>query len=71
MAHSEPTKAFQSRAQRQPCCLPCPALYAVARRTYLVRSLQEVTSQEESFMLDISGYIRERVKAKMNAKLLV
>ena len=26
------------------------------------RSLQEVTSQEESFMPDISGYIRERVK---------
>ena len=29
---------------------------------YLVKSLQEVTSQEESFMPDISGYIRERVK---------
>ena len=40
-------------------------------RPLRVRSLQEVTLQEESFMLDISGYIRERVKAKMNAKLLV
>jgi len=27
-----------------------------------VKSLQEVTSQEESFMPDISGYIQERVK---------
>ena len=39
-----------------------PALSAVAERTYPVKSLQEVTSQEESFMPDISGYIRERVK---------
>jgi len=27
-----------------------------------MRKLLEVTSQEESFMLDISGYIQERVK---------
>jgi len=34
-----------------------------------VKSLQEVTSQEESFMPDISGYIRERVEEK--AKYLI
>jgi len=28
----------------------------------LSRLLQEVTTQDESFVLDISGYIRERVK---------
>ena len=33
-------------------------------RTYLQRSLQEVTSQDKSFMPDISSYIRERVKDK-------
>ena len=30
-------------------------------------SLQEVTSQDESFMLDISGYIPERVKVVCTA----
>jgi len=61
---------FQSRAQRQPCCLhpsSAPTHLPLShpfccRRTYLVKSLQEVTSQEECFMPDISGYIRERVK---------
>ena len=60
---------FQSGAQRQPCCLhpsgapthlPLLRLFCCGR-TYLLRSLQEVTSQDESFMPDISGYIRERV----------
>ena len=57
---------FQSRAQRQPCCLhpsDAPTHLPLSRhfcwsRTYLQRSLQEVTSQDESFMLDTSDYIR-------------
>ena len=64
---SQPT-CFQSGAQRRPCCLyPSGAATHLplsrpfcCRRTYLQRSLQEVTSQHESFMPDISGYIRER-----------
>ena len=62
---------FRSGAQRQPrylhplgapTHLPLSRPFC-CRRTYLVRSLQEVTSQEEIFMPDISGYIRERVKS--------
>jgi len=58
---------FQSGAQRQPCSSGAPTHLPLPRpfcchRTYLVKSLQEVTSEEESFMPDISGYIRERVK---------
>jgi len=33
-----------------------------------VKSLQEVTSQEESFVLDISGYFRERVNITTKIK---
>ena len=36
-------------------------LLCLSPTTLLIDVLQEVTSQEESFMLDISGYIRERV----------
>ena len=61
---------FQSGAQRRLCCLhpsgapthlhlSCPFCWS---RTNLWRSLQEVMSQDEIFMSDISGYIRERVK---------
>jgi len=61
---------FQSGAQRQPCCLhpsgaathlPLSRPFCCCE-SYLVKSLQEVTSEKESFMTDISGYIRERVK---------
>jgi len=38
-----------------------PLLTHYRMNCFSVESLQEVTSQEESFMLDISGYIRERV----------
>ena len=31
----------------------------------LQRTLQEATSQDENFMLDISGYIWERVKQQL------
>ena len=63
-------RCFQSGAQRWPCCLHpsgAPTHLPLSRpfcwsRTYLQRSLQEVMSQDESFMPDISGYIRERVK---------
>ena len=63
-------RCFQSRAQRRPCCLHSsgePTHLPLSRpfcchRTYLQMSLQEVTSQDESFMPDISGYIWERVK---------
>jgi len=70
VARSEPTKAFSKRSPEtamlsEPfrCTHPPPpvppALSAVAEPN--VKSLQKVTSQEESFMPDISGYIRERV----------
>ena len=49
MAHSESTKAFSKRNPET----------AMLSATF---GLQEVTSQDESFMPDISGYIRERVK---------
>ena len=62
-------RCFQSGAQRRPCYLhhsgvpthlplSCPFCWS---RTYLQRSLQKVTSQDESFMPDISGYVWERV----------
>ena len=61
---------FQSGAQRRPCCLHplgAPTHLPLSRpfcwsRTYLQRSLQEVMSQDESFIPDISSYIWERVK---------
>ena len=69
LTQSQP-RCFQSEAQRQPCCLhlwSAPAHLPLSRpfcwsRTYLQRSLQEEMSQDESFMLDISGYIRERLQ---------
>jgi len=38
-----------------------PLLSHYRMNCFSVESLQEVTSQEESFMPDISGYILERV----------
>ena len=72
---SQPT-CFQSGARRRPCCLhPSGAATHLplsrpfcCRRTYLQRSLQEVTSQHESFMPDISGYIWERVNVGCQSK---
>jgi len=66
VAHSEPTKAF-SKWSPETAMLSAPfgcthSPYPAS--PYLVRSLQEVTSQEESFMTDISSYIQERVKYK-------
>ena len=64
MAHSEPTKAFSKRSP-ETAMLSAPFRCThVPTSPYpaLVKSLQEVTSQEESFMPDISSYIRERVK---------
>ena len=46
---------------------PPPIPPFLLSRTYLQRSLHEVMSRDESFMLDISGYFRERVKrVRMN-----
>jgi len=56
MAHSEPTKVFSK-------CNPETAMLS-APFAYLLRSLQEVTSQDQSLMPDISSYIRERVNSK-------
>ena len=69
---------FQSGAQTQPCCLHpsgAPTHLPLSRpfcccRTYLVKSFQEVTSQEESFIPDISGYIWERVKSSIRYSVL-
>ena len=65
VAHSEPTKAFSKQSPETAmlsapfgCTHPPPPVPPFL----LLQSLQEVTSQEESFMPDISGYIRERVK---------
>ena len=58
VAHPEPTKAFLKLSLEIAMLLHPPPS---PNPTHLQRSLQEVTSQEESFMLDISGYIRERV----------
>ena len=61
MAHSNQgiskPRPVQSKAQRRPCCL-----HPSGAPTHLLLSLQEVASQEESFMPDISSYIWERVK---------
>ena len=43
---------------------PPPIPPFLLSRTYLQRSLHEVMSRDESFMLDISGYIRERVNLR-------
>ena len=61
---------FHSWAQRRPCCLyplGAPTHHPLShpfrpRRIYLQITLQEVTSKDEIFMPDISGYIWERVK---------
>jgi len=67
VAHSEPTKAFSKRSPETTmlsapfgCTHPPPPILP------LWRSLQEVTSQDESFMPDISGYIWERVNGWKN-----
>ena len=69
VAHSEPTKAFPKWSPETAmlsapfgCHPPLPIRPFCWSRTYLQRSLQEVTSQDESFMPDISGYIQESVK---------
>ena len=62
-------KHFYSWAQRRPCFLHplgapthLPLSYPFCwSKTHFQRSLQEVTSQNEIFMLGISGYIQERV----------
>ena len=63
MAHSEGQGIFKAclHPSGVPTHLPLSRPFCCPR-TYLVKSLQEVTSQEESFVPDISGYIRERVK---------
>ena len=49
---------FQSEAQRWPCSPTSPYLTLSAE----AEPITELTSQDESFMPDISGYIHERVK---------
>ena len=71
MAHSEPTKAFSKRSPETAmlsapfgCTHPPPPIPPFLLKQNLSRelgSLQEVMSQEESYMPDISGYSRERV----------
>ena len=63
-AHPEPTKP-ETAALPAPfgCTTPtshCPTLSAEVERT-----LQEVTSRDESLMPDIDGYIRERVNPSL------
>ena len=69
MAH--PTKGFfQFQAQTWPCslhplCVPThrPLTHPFcSHRTYLLRILPDVTSQDESLMPDISSIIRESIK---------
>ena len=70
VAHQSQTRCFQNGAQKRPCCLHplgAPTLLPLFHpfcwsRTYLQKTLQEVTSRDESFMPDISSYISERVK---------
>jgi len=54
VAHPEPTKIFLKLS-------PETAKGLESQAKGLKRSLQEVTSQDDIFMLDISGYIRESV----------
>ena len=63
---------FHSWAQRRPCCLyplGAPTHHPLShpfrpRRIYLQITLQEVTSKDEIFMLDLFGYIRESVNMR-------
>jgi len=54
VAHPEPTKIFLKPS-------PETAKGLESQAKGLKRSLQEVTSQDEIFMLDTSSYIQERV----------
>jgi len=51
-----------NRLRKQSSC-PARRPFPMGKHLSQVKSLQEVTSHEESFMPDISGYIRERVNS--------
>ena len=68
VAHSEPTKVFPKWSPETAmlsapfrCNHPPPPILPFLLKQNLQRSLQKVTSQDESFMPDISGYVWERV----------
>jgi len=67
VAHSEPTQGISKAEPRDnhAVCTHPPILPFLLKQNYLQISLQEVISRDESFMPDISGYIRERVKVNM------